>query len=171
MSTTVTDQDLSNLLAILYQGTVRRSSLAVTPVYTSKIRGAYPARFFLFSDISTLATAYNLPLPTSDLSETLSVGLKRGVYQRSIERGTQCGRILGASPCEYTTNEPVFVYAYNPNMLRLSSANKVFINPFVLSYQLPHQIVRFSNNHIVGYGTRGYGVSSQNQCCGGACSL
>jgi hypothetical protein len=159
----VTNDDLTALMNILYQGTVRKNGLAVTPVISN------PARFFLVSDIPTLATDYDLPLPTASVADTLKLGLSRGVYQRSIQRGTQCGRIPGASPCETSTNQPVLIYAYNPNMAKVNTANQALLNPFILNYQkIAGSSVKFQDNHTVGYGTRGY-FSTSNYFGGANC--
>lgn len=153
---TVTNDDLLALLTILYQGTVRKSTLAVVTVFPS------PVRFFLFDDITILATEYSLPLPTAPLMDVLQLGLSRGVYQKSIQRGTQCGRMAyinpasGASPCEFSTNSPVLVYGYNPNMAKVNVLNRSLLDPSVLAAQnVSGSVVRFQDNHTAGYGTRG----------------
>jgi hypothetical protein len=154
--TSVTNNDLLALLTILYQGTVRKSNLAITTVFPS------PVRYFLFDDISVLATEYSLPLPSAPLADVLRVGLARGVYLKSVQRGTQCGRMAyinpssGASPCEETTNTPVMVYGYNPNLAKMNVLNQALLNPMFLAAQnVSGSVVRFQDNHTVCYGTRG----------------
>lgn len=110
-------EDLYNLLTVLYQGSVRKNPLAVPPVYQNH------AQFFKKEDLPTLAAEYDLPLPP-DVDTTLKVGLQRGIYQRSIEDGTQCG----ASVCQPTTRLPTLIYAYNPNMLKVNKENQQILS-------------------------------------------
>lgn len=151
---TVINQDLKDLLNILYQGSVRRSSLAVPPALSN------PAKFFRREDIEPLAKTVNLPLPTGDVDATLAVGLSRGVFQRSLEKGTECG---AGFPCHPTLNLPTIVYAYNPNMATINPRNQELLDPIALYTQRIHgSAVRFSNNRAPCYGTRGYAVWQQN---------
>lgn len=149
-SSSVTNADLSALLQILYEASVRKNALAKTPVYTSR------QLFFLKDDIPTLATTYGLPLPTASLDATLRVGLARGVYTRSIVAGTQCG----ASACTATLALPTLIYGYNPEMLRVNANNAALVNSTVQSYYKVHgSFVRYANNRFPCYGTRGYAVT------------
>jgi hypothetical protein len=149
----VTNQDLTHLLNVLYQGAVRKNPLAVPPAM------ANPAKFFRREDIETVANDYGFPLP-ADVDATLAVGLSRGVFQRSLEQGTECGAGL---PCDPTVPEPILVYAYNPNMAKMNPRNQELLDPVALSYQrVSGTFVKFSNNRAPCYGTRGYAVWHPN---------
>jgi hypothetical protein len=151
---TVNTQDLLDLLLILYQGSVRRNHLAVPPVLPNT------ARFFRKEDIKTVASEYGFPLPESGIDATLSYGLLRGVFQKSIEKGTECG---AGFPCFPTLELPTIIYAYNPNMAKISPLNQALIDPFALGMQRIHgSAVLFSNNRAPCYGTRGSATLTQN---------
>lgn len=153
MSTTVTNEDLTALLNILYQASVRKNPLAQPPVYKN------PARFFEIEDIPIIAQEYGFPLPSAGIDATLRVGLSRGIYQRSILNGTQCG----ASVCEPTTSLPVLIYAYNPNMAKVNANNRQLLNPTILNFQnIQASSVKFQDNHCVCYGTRGTAYTDNN---------
>jgi len=170
----VSSQDLLDLLTVLYQGSVQRSPLAVPPAPldfhagpsgVGKSPPPFTARFFRRTDLEALADAYSLPLPSSGIEETLAVGVSRGVFQRALELGTQCG---AGQPCDPTEPMPVVVYAYNPNMTTVNPRNEelLVLNLRNLGVVAPAQalyrptvqgsVVRFSNNRAPCYGTRGY---------------
>ena len=164
---TVSHQDLKDLLTILYQGSVRRSPLAVPPALSN------PAKFFHREDIESLAEAVSLPLPSGGVDATLALGLSRGVFQQSLEKGTECG---AGFPCHPTLELPTVVYAYNPNMATVNPRNQELLNPTVLHIQRVHGSVVRSANHAPCYHTRGsatwtpypFGTNTQFQskkCC------
>jgi hypothetical protein len=155
---TVNNQDLVDLLTILYQGSVRRNTRAVPAVTNFN-----SALFFRIEDIELVANDYGYSLPPAGIEPTLAAGLTRGVFQRSIEKGTQCG----ASFCRPTTELPTLIYAYNPNMLTVNPRNQELIvgtaSGTIYNYQKVNgTVVKFSNNRAPNYGSRGYAVWSQN---------
>lgn len=165
---TVSKQDLSDLLAVLYQGSMRKNPLSVKS-FTTNI-----ARFFKEEDIATVAETYNLPLsPTSNLQATLNEGVRRGLFLKSVQDGTQCGNNF---PCGPTTQLPTLVYAYNPNLAKIPS-NRAFLSPFAIYNQtIQGTAVLFQNNRAPCYGTRGEAtltrgpfiskpVRKSNRCC------
>ena len=189
MSVKVTNQDLADLLTILYQGSVRKNPLSLEPVYNTG------AQFFLMDDLPTLAAEYDLPLPSAGIEATLKVGLKQGLYQRSIQNGTQCGSNVchpqGASYRSFysagsgyvnpnrnvnlsinndTNSSPVLIYAYNPRLLQLNSQNLAVLNAqntcpghVCQSYQqVAGSFVKYSNNRAPFYQDRGWGFTSKN---------
>ena len=171
-ATTPTNYDLLYLLTVLYQGSVQRSPLALKPVPQSNNLNS--ASFFLLDDIPLLAADLNLPLP-SDLNATLALGLSEGVFQRSIQDGTQCG----ANKCQSTTSLPVLIFGYNPNMLRVNNRNQQLLqlagSSTATSSNIQGTVVRWSNNRAPFYGTRGSAnwerstykpyKSTSNKCC------
>ena len=150
----VSHQDLLDLLTILYQGSLQRNQRAVPPALP------HPAAFFRYEDIELVAQDLNLPLPAAGVETTLRAGLPRGVFQRSIENGTQCG----AFACDPPSAEgPVLVYAYNPHMLKVNPRNQELIAgtaaATLANYQtISGTAVRSSNNRAPFYGTRGSAV-------------
>lgn len=151
---TVSNQDLLDLLLILYQGSVRKNHLAVPSALPNT------ARFFRKEDIEAVATEYGFPLPESGIDATLSHGLSRGVFQRSIEKGTECG---AGFPCYPTLELPTIIYAYNPNMAKVNPRNQALLNPFTMETQRIHgSAVLFANNRAPCYGTRGSATLTQN---------
>lgn len=166
----VTNEDLSQLLNILYQGAVRKSPLALPSAVPSS------TLFFLESDIPNLATEYGFPLPSAGVTETLKAGLSRGVFVRSIQDGTQCG-----SPACHPNKSalPTLIYGYNPQMARVNQANKQLLNSLCLNNFIVHgSHVVYSNNRAPNYGnTRGWyttdnpliknkTASIRKPCCG-----
>jgi hypothetical protein len=196
-SSSVTNEDLLNLLTILYQGSVRKNPLAVIPVYKTG------AQFFNIKDIPTIASDYDLPLPLADIENTLKVGLNRGIFTKSIQNGTQCGFSVcipkgasylafsspGSGPINPNPNrtvdpnvsissDPILIYAYNPQMLKVNSKNaELLASEAFLSFpKLSGSFVKYSNNRAPFYGYRGWastsnyppqrsGVSQSNKCC------
>ena len=152
----VSRQDLLNLLAILYQGSVQKSSLALPPTFTSYPGSINSALFFHIDDIPLLAAHLNFPLPV-DIVSTLKVGMSEGIFQRSALSGTQCS----ADVCHATESLlPVLIYAYNPNMLRVNPRNSQLLalagNPFATYSQSVHgSVVKWSNYREPFYGKRG----------------
>jgi len=126
-----------------------------TKAFTTNI-----ARFFKFEDIQTLAEEYNLPLsPTMDIQSTLDEGVRRGLYLKSVQDGTQCG---SGFPCTPTTQLPTLVYSYNPNLAKIPS-NGNFLSPFANYNQSIHgTAVLFQNNRAPCYGTRGSATLARN---------
>jgi hypothetical protein len=124
----VTNQDLIELLEVLYQG--RRIFTTTT--------------FFTIEEIIQMATLAGLPLP-ADLEATLQNGLRRGVYLRCTLPGTEI------------TGSPQFQYAYNPDMLRVNYANRQLMNPLCLSLASLQtgSVVTAANNRCPCPGKRG----------------
>jgi hypothetical protein len=152
-SNTVSKQDLSDLLVVLYQGSMRKNPLSVKS-FTTNI-----ARFFKEEDIPAVAETYNLPLsPTSNLQATLDAGVRQGLFLKSVQDGTQCGNNF---PCGPTTKLPTLVYAYNPNLAKIPS-NRAFLSPFAsYNQQIQGSAVLFQNNRAPCYGTRGEATLSR----------
>ena len=175
-ATISTNYDLLDLLTVLYQGSIQHSPLALQPVQPVYQKGyENSASFFHEDDIPTLAEDLNLPLP-SNVSVTLARGLSQGVFQRSIQNGTQCG----ANVCQGTTSLPVLIYAYNPNMLRVNPKNAQLLALGGASAKISNvigSVVRWSNNTAPLYGTRGSAnwerstykpyKSTSSKCCQG----
>ena len=147
----VTNQDLIDLLTILYQASIRKSPLAVRVAGSAGVNYV-SARFFRIEDIPTLASTYNLPLPQSDLQSTLVSGLSRGTFQKAIEAGTECGIV-----CTPRYTDPTIIYAYNPSMIRANPTNVALLDPaFLQSQSMSGSYTKFANNRAPAYGTRGY---------------
>ena len=189
MTFSVTDQDLLDLLTILYQGSVRKNTLAVVPVYQTG------AQFFNINDIPTIASEYELPLPTAGVENTLKVGLSQGVFSKSIQNGTQCGynvcipkgasylafSSLGSGPGNPNSNKnvssstsstvssgPVLIYAYNPQMLKVNSKNASLLSSNNSCFggicqsfsKVTGSYVKYSNNRAPFYQYRGWASTS-----------
>ena len=191
----VTNKDLYDLLTILYQGSVRKFPTASIPVYSTG------ALFFLKEDIQAIAETYGFPLPSAGIDNTLRVGLTQGVFARSIQNGSQCGFSIcdpkgasylafksdGSGPGNQNTNRivdsgvdisgtPVFIYAYNPNMLKVNSKNMAVLNESSNNsngscsghslcqsyYKVSGSYVKYANNRAPCYQYRGWGSTSNN---------
>jgi hypothetical protein len=177
------NQDLLNLLTVLYQGSVQKSSLALPPTITSYPGSINSALFFHIDDIPTLAADLNLTLP-ADIQSTLKVGLSQGVFQRSALSGTLCHSF---DVCRPTTaanfvSPPVLIYAYNPSMLRVNPRNSQLLalgqSPFASFNQSVHgSVVKWSNHREPFFGKRGSATwerstykaykFASNKCCRG----
>jgi hypothetical protein len=189
--TSVSNQDLSDLLMILYTASVKKNKLAVIPAINDGIS------YFAFESIPILADEYNLPLPLADLYTTLKVGLTRGIFNRSIQNGTQCGfnpcNGKGASYLLFPSSgnnansnldlntdinsSPVLIYAYNPNMIKVNHNNVQLLNNTCVGYQkVSGSFVKYSNNRAPCYQYRGSASTSNypyvnnrpvlsNRCC------
>lgn len=135
----VSDQDLIQLLEVLFQG---RRAFSRTS-------------FFTIEEIQELSDSLNLPLP-ADIEATLRTGIRRGVYLRCAVEGTQF------------TGSPQYQYAYNPDMLRVNNANARLMNQRCLSaFASTGTTVVSANNRCPCYNTRGeitglYGLPSTN---------
>ena len=152
---TISNQDLVELLTILYQGSVRRNARAVTAV-SNVGKNASGVKFFRREDIENVAADYGFPLPASGVDRALAVGLARGVFQRSIEDGTQCG----ASLCRPTLELPTLVYGYNPSLMTVNSKNVELIAGTTAGTMYNYtkvsgSFVKYQNNRAPCYGTRG----------------
>lgn len=152
----ITVEDLNSLLQIMYTASSRQNKLAVPGVNVKN------AKCFKPEDIPTLAFEYNLPLPSSDLLDTLEAGVRRGIFQSTVEVGTQCGY----NWCNPPTIAPSLIYAYNPNMLRVNSSNVIFTSPTIyFNTGYKGTVVRFANNRAPAYGTRGSAITTKNVAC------
>ena len=168
--------DLLKVLTVLYQGSVQKSLLAIAPTYTSYPGSINSALFFHIDDIPELAANLNLPLPV-DIVSTLKVGISQGVFQRSLMNGTeQCS----TNGCDSVESTPVFIYAYNPSMLKVNPRNSQLLalggSPFASFSQSVHgSVVKCSNYREPFFGKRGSAVwerstfkpykFASNKCC------
>ena len=152
--------DLLDLLTVLYQGSVQKiHSLQKTPVLLE--RGNY-ALFFLETDLPAVANILNLPLPIN-YSILLQDGLKQGVFQRSIVKGTECG----ANVCSFNNvSLPQLIYAYNPNMTKVNPRNQLLLsangNTMTEQTRIHGSKVTWSQNRAPMYETRGAAYFSHN---------
>lgn len=153
----VTDQDLLDLLTLLYQGSMQHSPRAVPPAVPQ------PVLFFRREDLEALAGDLDLPLPWASLDVTLALGLRRGLYQRSLQRGTNCNPLCGPS----APLNPVQIFAYNPSLLKVNPHNQALLAGtdagIMAGYQrISGTAVKQANNRAPFYGTRGYATWTQD---------
>jgi hypothetical protein len=152
--------DLLDLLTVLYQGSVQKiNSLQKTPILLE--RGNY-ALFFLEEDFPALAHILALPLP-ANYSDVLQSGLKQGIFQRSIIKGTECG----ANVCKFNNSSlPQLIYAYNPNMTKVNPRNQLLLsangNTMTEQTRIHGSKVTWSQNRAPMYETRGTAYFSHN---------
>lgn len=129
----VTNQDFINLLEILYQSVEPSSKTS----------------FFTKTEIEELSDVLLISLP-SNLDETLRQGLKRGLFLKCALSGTEI------------TGNPEYLYAYNPDLLRVNASNAKLLNPLCLNnHSIQGTLVTNSNNRVPCYETRG-SISGQN---------
>jgi hypothetical protein len=157
-NTIMSTENLIDLLHVLYQGSVRKHPLAVPPALPNR------AKFFEFDSIPQVAKDYNLPLDIDNLEETLRVGLSRGIFQRSILAGTQCGANLcpTSSGIFASTAEslPVLIYAYNPSILKVNPTNAQILDRLCIVSGTSSTIKR-NGNSCICEGTRGSTVTDK----------